>query len=70
LGRAKRAAGVQIPGLGFHGEKRAGVRENRELPPKVLEALTRTNYTTLVQVYDAVDLETMREAINQKRRRA
>ena len=46
------------------------MRENPELPPKVLETLARTNYATLVRVYDAVDLETMREAINRKRRRA
>lgn len=63
LRRAKKRAGVKIPGLGFHSEKRAGVRDPRfrSLPARLQEELTATNYETLRQVYDEVsfaDLET------------
>ena len=46
--------------LGFHAQKRHGVRAHRDLPPKVLESLARTKYTTLLDVYDYVDVEEMR----------
>lgn len=65
LQRAKERAGLKVKGLGFHAQKRAGVRrkEFRELPPKVQEALTGTNHETLRKVYDDVSLEEMREAV-------
>ena len=65
LQRAKERAGLKVKGLGFHAQKRAGVRrkEFRELPPKVQEALTGTNHETLRKVYDDVSLDEMREAV-------
>jgi hypothetical protein len=65
LQRAKERAGVDVKGLGFHGQKRAGVRrrEFRELPPKVQEALTGTNHETLRRVYDEVSFDEMQEAV-------
>lgn len=65
LRRAKERAGVQVERLGYHGQKRAGVRrkEFRELPPKVQEALTGTNHETLRRVYDDVGVDEMREAL-------
>lgn len=72
LQRAKARAGVNVKGLGFHGQKRAGVRrkEFRELPAKVQEALTGTNHETLRRVYDDVSLEDMREAVARLQRGA
>lgn len=51
--------------LGFHSEKRAGVRNEhfRRLPPKVQEALASTNYETLRKVYDEVPMDTLRDAV-------
>ncbi len=65
LQRAKDRAGLKVKGLGFHAQKRAGVRrkEFRELPLKVQEALTGTNHETLRKVYDDVSLDEMREAV-------
>jgi hypothetical protein len=54
---AMRAA---LAGVGFHAQKRYAVRTHRHVPPKVLEAMARTKYTTLVEVYDYVDVEEMR----------
>jgi len=61
----------QLKGLGFHGEKRAAVRDPvfRALPPKVQEAIARTNYETLRRVYDAVTVDEVREAIELARKR-
>lgn len=72
LQRAKERAGVKLKGLGFHGQKRAGVRrpEFRALPPKVQEALTGTNHETLRRVYDNVSLDEMREAVDRLQRPA
>jgi len=63
--RAKKRAGVQVAGLGFHGHKRAGVRrpEFRALPPKVQESLTGTTHKTLRDVYDDVSVDEMRDAL-------
>lgn len=54
-----------IRGLGFHGEKRAGVRDPRfrQLPPKVQEELAGTNWETLRRIYDDVSVEEMRAAL-------
>jgi len=51
--------------LGFHGEKRAGVRDPRfrQLPPKVQEELAGTNWETLRRIYDDVSVEEMRAAL-------
>jgi integrase len=51
---------VALAGVGFHAQKRYAVRAHRHLPPKVLEALARTKYKTLVEVYDHVDVDEMR----------
>lgn len=60
-----------LRGLGFHGEKRAAVRDPvfRELPPKVQEAIARTNYETLRRVYDEVTVDEVRAAIEAAKRR-
>lgn len=54
-----------LSGLGFHGEKRAAVRDERfrKLPPKLQEALTGTNYDTLRRIYDEVSVEDQRKAL-------
>jgi integrase len=66
--RAKKRAGINIRGLGFHGEKRAAVRDPwfRSLDPKMKETIARTNHRTLVDVYDAVGVDEMREAIRRR----
>jgi hypothetical protein len=51
--------------LGYHGQKRAGVRrkEFRALPNPVREKLTGTSTKTLDSVYDDVSVEEMRDAL-------
>jgi len=39
------------------------------MPPKVQEAIARTNYETLRRVYDAVTVDEVREAIELARKR-
>lgn len=65
LKRAKERAGIEVERLGFHGQKRAGVRrkEFRELPDSVREKLTGTAARTLDLVYDDVSVDEMREAL-------
>ena len=60
----------RLHGLGYHGEKRAGVRDNwfRSLDPKRQEMFARTNHKTLVDVYDDVSLDEMREALRERQR--
>jgi integrase len=60
----------RLRGLGYHGEKRAGVRDDwfRSLDPKRQETFSRTNHRTLVDVYDDVSLEEMRESLRERRR--
>lgn len=55
--------------LGYHGEKRAAVRDPRfrALPKKVREELARTTAVTLDTVYDEVEIEEMRAALLQVR---
>jgi integrase len=67
LKRAKERAGIEIEGLGFHGQKRAGVRrkEFRALPNPVREKLTGTSARTLDSVYDDVSVDEMRDALQQ-----
>jgi integrase len=59
----------RLKGLGYHGEKRAGVRDNwfRSLDPKRQEMFARTNHRTLVDVYDDVSLEEMRESLRERK---
>lgn len=61
---AREAMRTALRGVGFHAQKRYAVRANRHLPAKVLEALARTKYKTLVDVYDYVDVEEMRAYID------
>jgi hypothetical protein len=51
--------------LGFHGQKRAGVRrkEFRALLDPVREKLTGTSARTLELVYDDVSVDEMREVL-------
>ena len=56
----REAVRSSLRGVGFHAQKRHAVRANRHVPPKVLEALARTKYQTLMDVYDYVDAEEMR----------
>ncbi len=56
-----------LKGVGFHSEKRAGVRDPafRSLPPKLQEAIARTNHGTLRSIYDHVELDELREGMRQ-----
>lgn len=60
-----------VRGLGFHGEKRAGVRDPwfRSLSDKTKEKLARTNYQTLVSVYDEIELDEMRMEMQERTER-
>ena len=57
---------AQLRGVGFHSEKRAGVRdpEFRALPPAIQEAWAATRYETLRTVYDEVTVDDIREAVD------
>jgi integrase len=63
--RAKNRAGIKVPRLGYHAEKRAGIRDPRfrALPPKVQEELAGTTWETMRKVYDYVDLPTLKDAV-------
>ena len=52
-------------GVGFHAEKREGVRDEvfRSMPPKVQAELAGTQFETLSSIYDKVDVEDMRAAM-------
>lgn len=54
----------KLKGVGYHAEKRAGVRdpEFRALPAKIQETIAGTRYTTLRDVYDEVTTDDVREA--------
>jgi hypothetical protein len=56
--------------FGYHGKKRAGVRDDwfRSLDPKRQEMFARTNHQTLIDVYDYVSIDEMREALRQRSR--
>jgi hypothetical protein len=55
--RIKDRLGIDLPILGYHAEKRAGIRDPRfrALPPKVQEELAGTTWNTMRKVYDYVD---------------
>jgi hypothetical protein len=63
--RTKKRLGINIRGLGYHGEKRVGVRDPRfrALPPAVQEAISGTTHRTLMSVYGYVGLDAMRGAV-------
>jgi integrase len=63
--RTKKRLGIDIRGLGYHGEKRAGIRDPRfrALPASVQEAISGTAFETLRRVYDYVGLDDMRQAV-------
>ncbi len=61
---AREAMRAALAGVGFHAQKRYAVRAHRHLPAKVLEALARTKYQTLLEVYDYVDVEDMRAYVD------
>lgn len=65
MSKAKQRAGIKIPRLGFHGEKRAGIRDPkfRRLDPKVQEELAGTRWETMRLIYDYVDLPAMQDAV-------
>jgi len=69
--RAKERAGVKVRGLGYHGEKRAGVRdpEFRDLPAAIQEEESGTRYETLRRVYDQVTVTDIRQAQEEAKRR-
>lgn len=53
----------QLRGLGYHGEKRAGVRDPRfrKYSQAVQEKVARTKYETLKDVYDSVTVDDIRQ---------
>lgn len=61
----KKAQGLNIPRLGYHGEKRAGIRDPkfRKLDPAVQEELAGTTWETMRRIYDYVDVPTLRAAV-------
>ena len=54
----------QIRGIGYHSEKRSGVRDPkfRELPAAIQEEIAGTNYATLRKIYDKVTVDDIRQA--------
>ena len=58
---------IRLAGVGYHAEKREGVRDPsfRRLPRKVQEELAGTRFETLSSIYDKVDVEDMRAAMEQ-----
>jgi integrase len=62
----------RLVGIGFHAEKRAGVRDPlfRALPPSIQEAWAGTRYETLRTVYDEVTPDDIRVAYKNQRRAA
>jgi hypothetical protein len=54
----------QLRGVGFHSEKRSGVRDPdfRGLPAAIQEEIAGTNFETLRRIYDEVTVEDIREA--------
>lgn len=63
--RTKRQQGINLPRLGYHGEKRAGIRDPkfRSLDPAVQEELAGTTWETMRRIYDYVDVATMKDAV-------
>lgn len=61
----KKRLGIKVPRLGYHGEKRAGIRHPafRQLPPAVQEELAGTTFETMRRVYDNVDLPEQKAAV-------
>ncbi len=64
----KRQIKERMRGLGFHGEKRAGVQDSRfrRLEPKIQEAIARTNHETLRKIYDDVGVDEIAAAMQRQ----
>lgn len=62
---ARNKLGINLPRLGYHGEKRAGIRDPRfrNLAPAIQEELAGTTWGTMRRIYDYVDLPTLQEAV-------
>lgn len=62
---ARNKLGINIPRLGYHGEKRAGIRDPcfRTLAPAIQEELAGTTWNTMRRIYDYVDLPTLQDAV-------
>ena len=56
---------ARLRGIGYHGEKRAAVRSKqaRQLPPEIQEILFGTSHNTLMNVYDHVGPDDIRDAM-------
>lgn len=63
--QTRRECGITIARLGYHGEKRAGIRDPkfRALPAPVQEELAGTTYGTITRVYEYVDLPALFDAV-------
>lgn len=63
--RAKKRAGLNIRGLGYHSEKRAGIRDPKwqQLPVEWREALSGTTFETEKRIYGYVGLPAMERAV-------
>ena len=61
----RRELGIEIPRLGYHGEKRAGIRDPRwqQLPDEWREHLSGTTVETEKRVYGFVGREAQQEAV-------
>jgi integrase len=62
---------VELRGVGYHAEKRAGVRDPafRAMPAKIQEEWAGTNFETLRSIYDDVTPDDMRSVARQVRAR-
>jgi hypothetical protein len=63
--QTRRECGINVARLGYHGEKRAGIRDPkfRALPAPVQEELAGTTYGTITRVYEYVDLPALFDAV-------
>lgn len=62
----RKKLGIKVPRLGYHGEKRAGIRDPRwqQLPDEWREALSGTTAETEKRVYGYVGLDAMEKALD------
>ena len=63
---------IDVPRLGYHSEKRAGIRDSRfrALPAKAQEELAGTTWEMMRRVYDHVDLPALKDAGQARARQA
>ena len=59
----------QLAGVGYHSEKRAGVRDPnfRRMSIKAQESISRTSHVTLRNTYDDMSVEDLRREMNEAR---